>query len=71
MHEEGRYIALDYASRGGYGSNVIRVRIPRADFEKHFKDYVLPYDGRPGVQIAIPKEAFGQLNKHPRSLAGG
>jgi hypothetical protein len=40
MQDEGRQIALDYASRGGYDSNVIEVQIPRADFDKYFAKYV-------------------------------
>lgn len=64
-----KLIALDYAGRE-YDSNVIRVRIPRVEFDKYFKQYVRSYDGRAGAQIAISNTEFGQLNMYPRSLVG-
>ncbi|MEU0860494.1 RHS repeat-associated core domain-containing protein [Streptomyces griseofuscus] len=70
MQDEGKQIALDYASRGNWDSNVIEVRIPRADFDEHFSQYVAPYDGRPGAQVIIPHTAFDQLNQYPRSIVG-
>ncbi|MCC5476870.1 RHS repeat-associated core domain-containing protein [Streptomyces barringtoniae] len=70
MQDEGKQIALDYASRGNWDSNVIEVRIPKADFDEHFSRYVASYDGRPGAQVIIPHTAFDQLNKYPRSIVG-
>lgn len=70
MQDEGKQIALDYASRGNWDSNVIEVRIPRADFDEHFSQYVASYDGRPGAQVIIPHTAFDQLNQYPRSIIG-
>jgi hypothetical protein len=71
MREDGKQIALDYASRGGYDPNVIEVRIPRADFDEHFAGYRTSYDGRANARIAIPNTAFDMLNRYPRSLVGG
>ncbi|MFL6073301.1 MAG: hypothetical protein ACJ73S_07905 [Mycobacteriales bacterium] len=71
IHDEGKQIALDYASRAGYDSNIIEVKIPRADFEEHFARYVTSYDGRPNTQVVIPNTAFDLLNRYPRSRVGG
>ncbi|WP_053170603.1 polymorphic toxin-type HINT domain-containing protein [Streptomyces sp. SBT349] len=68
LQDEGREIALDYASRGGYDSAVIRVRIPEADFGRYFSSYVGSHNGVPGVEVAIPNAQFEILNRYPREL---
>ncbi|MFJ3231621.1 RICIN domain-containing protein [Streptomyces sp. NPDC086787] len=70
MQEEGKEIALDYASRGYWDSNVIEIKIPKADFDKYFLEHVAKYDGRPGAQVIIPYTLFEQLNKYPRTIVG-
>ncbi|GGS63856.1 hypothetical protein GCM10010259_60740 [Streptomyces daghestanicus] len=70
VEEKGKEIALDYASRGYWDSNVVQIRIPKADFDKHFAEDVAKYDGIPGAQAIIPKTKFEQLNKYPRSILG-
>ncbi|MDT7783050.1 MAG: hypothetical protein QOF58_1469, partial [Pseudonocardiales bacterium] len=69
LNDTGREVALDYASRGGYDSAVLQVRIPLADFEKHFRQYVGSHNGVPNAEVAIPNTMFDLLNKYPRSLA--
>ncbi|RMI45213.1 hypothetical protein EBN88_03490 [Streptomyces triticirhizae] len=68
LQDEGREIALDYASRGGYDSAVVRVRIPEADFDRYFSSYVGSHNGVPGVEVAIPNTQFEVLNRYPREL---
>jgi hypothetical protein len=70
LGDKGKDIALDYASRGSWDSNVIEVRIPKADFEKYFSQYVARYDGVPDAQVIIPNTAFERLNQYPRSIVG-
>lgn len=70
LSDEGKTIALDYASRGGYDGGVIEVRIPKHDFEEHFSRHVGSHNGVPGVEVAIPNTVFGRLNQYPRSLVG-
>jgi len=68
LHDRGKEIALDYASRGGYDSNVIEVIIPRDDFQRYFGNDVLGYDGVPNAQVAIPNTSFDILNRYSRTL---
>jgi len=67
LEDRGLTIALDYASRGAYDSQVIKVEIPRAEFELYFGRYVQAYDGVPRAEVAIPNTEFGALNRYPRS----
>ncbi|WP_397428956.1 hypothetical protein [Pseudofrankia sp. BMG5.37] len=69
-HDEGREIALDYASRGQYDSAVIHIRIPKADFDRYFSQHVGSHNGVPGTEVAIPNTLFNILNQYPRSLVG-
>ncbi|MBO1415405.1 RHS repeat-associated core domain-containing protein [Streptomyces sp. FH025] len=71
LEDDGKTIALDYASRGGYDGGVVQIRIPKADFEQHFRQYVGSHNGVPNVEVAIPNTAFGILNQYPRSMVGG
>jgi len=68
LHDRGKEIALDYASRGGYDSNVIEVIIPRDDFQRYFGNDVRGYDGVPNAQVAIPNTSFDILNRYSRTL---
>jgi hypothetical protein len=68
--DRGLQIAQDYASRANWDSNVLEVRIPKADFDQYFSDYVASYDGIPGAQAIIPNTAFDQLNQYPPSIVG-
>ncbi|MGW1557705.1 polymorphic toxin-type HINT domain-containing protein [Streptomyces sp. NPDC002144] len=70
LADEGKTIALDYASRGGYDGGIVEIRIPKADFEQHFSQYVGSHNGVPGVEVAIPNTVFDRLNQYPRSLVG-
>ena len=70
LADDGKTIALDYASRGGYDGGVIEIRIPKADFDQHFSQYVGSHNGVPGTEVAIPNTAFDTLNQYPRSLVG-
>ncbi|TQJ17751.1 RHS repeat-associated core domain-containing protein [Kribbella jejuensis] len=70
VHDQGKEIAFDYSTRGGYDLTVIRVSIPRADFDQYFSKYVQNYDGLENGQIAVPKEEFERLNQYPRSVVG-
>ncbi|MFF5076327.1 polymorphic toxin-type HINT domain-containing protein [Actinoplanes sp. NPDC000266] len=67
LNEKGLEIALDYASRGAYDTAIIRVRIPKADFEKYFKQFIGNHNGVPNSEVAIPNTAFERLNQYPRS----
>lgn len=71
LEDDGKTIALDYASRGGYDGGVVQVRILKADFEQHFSQYVGSHNGVPNVEVAIPNTAFDRLNQYPRSMVGG
>jgi RHS repeat-associated protein len=68
LNDTGREIALDYASRGGYDNAVIQVRIPKADFDEHFRQYIGSHNGVPGSEVAIPNTVFDRLNQYPRSV---
>ncbi len=69
LQDQGREIALDYASRaGGYDPNVIEIRIPAQDFVRYFESYVGSYDGIPAAEVAIPNTDFNILNRYPRNL---
>jgi hypothetical protein len=68
LHELGKDIALDYAGRGGYDSNLIEVTIPLGDFERYFGKDVRSYDGVPNAQVGIPNTSFDILNRYPRTL---
>ena len=70
LADDGKTIALDYASRGGYDGGVVEIRIPKADFDQHFSQYVGAHNGVPGTEVAIPNTAFDTLNQYPRSLVG-
>lgn len=71
LEDEGKIIALDYASRGGYDDRVLQIRIPKTDFDRFFRDYIGSHNGVPGVEVAIPNTAFDILNRYPRSLVDG
>ena len=71
LEDEGRLIALDYASRGGYDDKVLQIQIPKADFDQFFRGYIGSHNGVPGVEVAIPNTAFDILNRYPRSLVDG
>ena len=60
-----RNIAQDYARRGGYDGTVVEIKIPKADFEQHFREHVSSHNGVPNAEVAIPKELFGILNSFP------
>jgi hypothetical protein len=68
LEEKGKEIALDYSNRGGYDSKVVQIRVPRADFDKYFREHVSDYDRQPNGQIGVPNTLFDRLNKYPRSL---
>jgi hypothetical protein len=68
LHDIGKEIALDYASRGGYDNAVIHIRIPKAEFEQNFGRFVGKHNGVPNSEVSIPKEMFDQLNSYPREL---
>ncbi|MGV9235443.1 RHS repeat-associated core domain-containing protein [Streptomyces nigra] len=65
LGDKGLDIAEDYAGRGVYDGKVVEIKIPRADFDKHFEKYVGRYDGVPRAEVGIPKEMFGLLNSYP------
>ena len=54
FENKGKEIALDYSTRGGYDPKVLQIRIPRADFEKYFREHVQNYDAVPNGQVGIP-----------------
>jgi hypothetical protein len=59
-------IAQKYASH--YGQGVVRVRIPREDYDRDFAQYEMPYEGGPKVEVAIPNTVIPVLNGHMREL---
>ncbi|KOV57820.1 ligand-binding protein [Streptomyces sp. NRRL WC-3618] len=65
LGDEGLNIAQDYARRGGYDGTVVEIKIPKADFEQHFREHVSSHNGVPNAEVAIPKELFGILNSFP------
>ncbi|UWZ34801.1 hypothetical protein Drose_26920 [Dactylosporangium roseum] len=68
LGDEGKAIAQDYASRGGYDGTVIHIRIPRADFDQHFAPHVGSHNGVPRTEVAVPNTMFGILNRFRREL---
>ncbi|TLF92259.1 RHS repeat-associated core domain-containing protein, partial [Nocardia cyriacigeorgica] len=68
LGDEGLELARDYARRGGYDDNVLRVLIPREDFDQHFRQYVYSYDGKAVNEVAIPNTMFDILNRYGRDL---
>ncbi|GAA4074731.1 RHS repeat-associated core domain-containing protein [Streptomyces shaanxiensis] len=65
LGDDGLDIARDYAGRGSYDGTVVEIKIPRADFDKHFDKFVGSHNGVPRVELGIPKEMFGLLNSYP------
>ncbi|MEU4337361.1 polymorphic toxin-type HINT domain-containing protein [Micromonospora lupini] len=68
LGEKGEAIARDYATRGGYDGTVVRIQIPRADFDKYFAAHIGSHNGVPRVEVAVPKSMFGILNRYKREL---
>ncbi|MFD4129991.1 putative T7SS-secreted protein [Streptomyces globisporus] len=68
LADEGKTIAFDYASRGGYDGGVIEIRIPKADFDQYFREHIGSHNGVPNTEVAIPNTLFDRLNQYPRIL---
>ncbi|MFJ8533268.1 hypothetical protein [Streptomyces sp. NPDC093591] len=43
----------------------MEIKMPRADFDKHFDKFVGSHSGVPRAEVGIPKETLGLLNSYP------
>jgi RHS repeat-associated protein len=69
--ERGKQIASEkYAPFGTYDGTVIRVDIPRTDFDQHFPR-PKSLDGEPNIEVAIPNTMFDRLNQYPVAQVSG
>ncbi len=64
MGNLGRDIAESYRGRAGYDGSLMRIRIPKAEFDQFFRQHVGKYDGIEGGEVAIPKTKFDILNRY-------
>nr|BFE77268.1 hypothetical protein GCM10020092_105690 [Actinoplanes digitatis] len=64
MGNYGKKIAESYRGRAGYDGSLMRIRIPKAEFEKFFRENVGNYDGILDAEVAIPKTKFDILNRY-------
>jgi hypothetical protein len=64
----GHDIALDYASRGEWDNAVLRVRVPRPEFTRLFKQFVGNHNGVPNSEVRIPNTMFDSLNQFTRTI---
>jgi hypothetical protein len=69
--EAGKGVALDYASRGGYDSNIIKIDIPAPEFDHYFGKYVGSHNAVPNIEVAIPNTMFDILNQYRMTAMSG
>jgi hypothetical protein len=64
LGNNGREFAETYRNLGGYDGSLMRIRIPKAEFERFFRQHVGNCDGVVDGEVAIPKTRFDILNRY-------